>query len=862
MKVKKLIRVSLTFLFLIVFRSPYALGLNLSERLDALGYTPMSCLQVQPSVYDIKSTAVHITVVNDLGESIKPAWLDKSGKLRFRKSRESGATWSERTLAGTVWVWLDETNKQCLGTTVIAPANVQPKVIRVSEFSESQLSLLQASSDQKLIEPVTKKSKSSSNKGEAKGSKDRAILSAFYSASAGPVWKKSDNWLTENSVCMWHGVTCNKKTGRVEELTLRYNNLTGELPAVVGELSALKRLDLDGNNLFGDVPGAINNLVNLTYLGLAKNAFTGYFPSLNRLTKLRVFNVNDNDFEGRPPFILRVAPVYNIDVSNNKFVGDLDFLPKNNRTLYYFKGSKNQFGPVLPARIAAMENLRIFELAENNFSGKINRSVAEKLASVPKVDLSGNNFSCPRPFILGDIFAERREFCSGFQESNDYEGVLQVDYANPEGSDRQAAFRSRFVGGKREGLHQRWFPNGNKMIEAQYAKGLKHGVKREWDAKGRQTSEKTYKEGKLHGLYFTFNSGEKARTYCYQNGKNVDLDRCLEEELVDETSASKLSTNEQYIGTYYVNRLQMDGGRSTVLRLREGGAVDFPKRRSGYRWRASNDEVTVSYEGEALFRARVAKDTPEAVITYKNSSQWNDIALTKLSDSPDYQFDLFQLGSHQSSKNLACFNIGRGDFPYGTHPWYKEVLPITAATLQDCRALCPAVLTQRLDPKYSTEKTRANLVDVTCPTISKRVAKPSKTSSTTQSQSDRASEAAPPAKTTQVRSVKSTVKKVDTANQRMARIAHELNSNKRSFNALYTLEDVKIDYEKQQLNYFFKVNSSIDSLDLVSLAATFKQSYCSAPKLQLFRENNVDAVWRFKDKSDRALFLKASTADC
>lgn len=854
-----------TVLFMTVFRGPSALAFNLSEKLEPLGYTAKSCFQVQSSDYDIKSTAVHITVVNDLEESVKTAWLDKSDKLRFRKIRDAGTTWSERTLAGTVWIWLDETNKQCLGTTVIAPVNVQPKVVRISEILDSQLSSVLIPSNQKSSESSKNKSNPKLTEEVGETDKDRAILSAFYSATSGPIWKKADGWLTEKSVCKWHGVTCNKKNGRVEALRLRFNNLTGPLPSIVGELDELKTLDLDGNQLYGELPPELNNLKKLTGLNLGKNSFSGRVPNLDRLRKLRGFWVNDNEFTGTPPFILKHGNVYSIDISNNEFEGQLEFLPDNETRLRTLKASNNRLSGAIPRRIASMKNLSTFDVA-NNLLSDLDRAAAERLASVRSVKLGGNNFKCPLPFIMGDIFADSQEFCVGFKRQTNFSGSLQAEYSESAGVGGQWAFKANFVDGKREGLHQRWYPNGQFLLEERYINGKRHGLWRQWYDNGNLRLEKNYKDGKLHGPYLTFEDGNVANSYCYRDGKRVTVSICNEDELDTKAESTSSFADPRFVGTYYVNRVQMDGGRSSVLRLRKDGSVDFYKRGDFYEWRSEGDEIIVSSEGAmgAIdFKVRFSGEDKVGETTFTDGSWFHDISLVKLSDSPDYQFDLFMLGTSRGSKDERCFNIGRGEFPHGTYPWYSgRGIPITSRTLEGCQSLCPKVLEELRDPKYSSEKTRAYWADGTCPTTPTQAAKPSKASSAPRSESDTRSDFKPPAKKTQVVSAKPSLKKVDTVNHRLARIAYELNSNKRSFNALYTLEEVKIDYETQELNYFLKVNSSIDSLDLVSLKASFKQSYCSASKLELFRQNNVDAVWRFKDETGRSLSIKASTADC
>ncbi len=59
-------------------------------------------------------------------------------------------------------------------------------------------------------------------------SPDRAVLVAFYHATDGPNWRRSDNWLTDAPLSEWYGVQIS--VGRVLGLKLKDNNLTGPIP--------------------------------------------------------------------------------------------------------------------------------------------------------------------------------------------------------------------------------------------------------------------------------------------------------------------------------------------------------------------------------------------------------------------------------------------------------------------------------------------------------------------------------------------------------------------------------------------------------------------------------------------------------
>ena len=130
---------------------------------------------------------------------------------------------------------------------------------------------------------------------------DRAALVALYNATDGANWTDNTNWLSDGHVGEWHGVTTDD-TGRVTELSLRENDLTGTIASVLGRLTSLERLDLQGNDLTGSIPGELVNLNNLQRLDLDYNHLTGALPSwLGNLGNLQVLDLNDNLLTGEIP---------------------------------------------------------------------------------------------------------------------------------------------------------------------------------------------------------------------------------------------------------------------------------------------------------------------------------------------------------------------------------------------------------------------------------------------------------------------------------------------------------------------------------------------------------------------------------
>jgi len=84
-------------------------------------------------------------------------------------------------------------------------------------------------------------------------SPDRGTLIAIYNATDGMNWTMQGNWLSEERVNMWDGVTTDDR-GRVTELTLDGFGLSGMVPMELGQLTNLAALHLQNN---GDLEGPL-----------------------------------------------------------------------------------------------------------------------------------------------------------------------------------------------------------------------------------------------------------------------------------------------------------------------------------------------------------------------------------------------------------------------------------------------------------------------------------------------------------------------------------------------------------------------------------------------------------------------------
>ena len=127
---------------------------------------------------------------------------------------------------------------------------------------------------------------------------DDAILVGI--AEARPDWATALNSEASSDPCDWVGITCGD--GTIIGIDLAENQLSGEIPTELANLTDLTSLNLSQNQLTGEIPPELGNLTNLTDLFLGANELTGEIPlELANLTSLERFMISDTQLTGETP---------------------------------------------------------------------------------------------------------------------------------------------------------------------------------------------------------------------------------------------------------------------------------------------------------------------------------------------------------------------------------------------------------------------------------------------------------------------------------------------------------------------------------------------------------------------------------
>lgn len=275
--------------------------------------------------------------------------------------------------------------------------------------------------------------------------RDRAALAALYSATNGDGWDRAANWLGDEPLSTWYGVSTDS-LGRVARLTLPSNSLSGPLPPEIGDLANLEELRL-GNGAIRWIPPEIGQLPRLKILHLHNNVLAGQIPStIGRLTNLVSLDLRANRLAGPiPPELGELTNLEYLDLSFNRLDGPIPpELGDLTRLTWLYAYRNGLTGPV-PSELGRLANLRHLGLGENYLEGPLPSELGNlanltsltlfragltgplpsqlgDLADLERLDLHGNRLTGPIPPELGDL-ANLNELSLG---ANHFTGAIPV----------------------------------------------------------------------------------------------------------------------------------------------------------------------------------------------------------------------------------------------------------------------------------------------------------------------------------------------------------------------------------------------------------------------------------------------------
>ncbi len=228
---------------------------------------------------------------------------------------------------------------------------------------------------------------------------ERAALIALYNGTNGDNWTDKDGWKGNNNEAdgfsqtgsegTWHGITV--EGNHVMTIDLKSNNLSGNIPGELGDLSSLRYLYLRDNRLTGSIPPELGKLSNLVHLYLYRNELEGDIPSeLGNLSNLKILHLHSNKLSGSIPRALgNLLNLTKLHLRSNQYLtgtippgfGDLEKLEE-----LYLWGC--DLSGSIPTQLGNLKALKVLQLHENKLTG----SIPGELGGLPElVELSLNS---------------------------------------------------------------------------------------------------------------------------------------------------------------------------------------------------------------------------------------------------------------------------------------------------------------------------------------------------------------------------------------------------------------------------------------------------------------------------------------
>ena len=339
---------------------------------------------------------------------------------------------------------------------------------------------------------------------------DKQVLVALYTTTDGPNWRNNQNWLSDEPLDDWYGVTVHN--GRVTGLILIGNQLTGSIPPELGKLADLERLSLAGNQLTGTIPPELGKLANLEWLIFDLNQLTGTIPpELGKLANLKRLILINNQLTGTiPPELGKLANLEELYLYANQLTGtipsELGKLANLQRLGLYI----NQLTGEIPSELGKLANLERLWLSSNQLTGTIPPELG-KLANLKRLILPNNRLTGSIPSELGNL-ANLLELSLG---NNQLTGPIPSDLGNLANLEQLSLWGNRLIGpipstlGKLASLQFLWLTENQLTGSIPSELGKLANLERLWLSTNHLTGPIPSTLGKLANLLDLFLAGNR-----------------------------------------------------------------------------------------------------------------------------------------------------------------------------------------------------------------------------------------------------------------------------------------------------------------------------------------------------------------
>ncbi len=234
------------------------------------------------------------------------------------------------------------------------------------------------------------------------------------------------NWDAGLSMSSWKGLTLSESPSRVTGLNLGHNDLTGVLPAELGQLSRLQYLFLSSNQLTGPIPVELAQLSQLRETNLGRNQLTGSIPAeLGQLSRLERLVLELNDLTGPIPAELgQMSKMQAMGLSHNALTGPIPVELAQLSELRILYLAFNDLTGSIPVELSQLSQLELLYLSHNHLTGTIPAELSQ-LPELRTLALNNNQLTGPIPVELGQLSQLQRLLLN----NNQLTGPIPVELA-------------------------------------------------------------------------------------------------------------------------------------------------------------------------------------------------------------------------------------------------------------------------------------------------------------------------------------------------------------------------------------------------------------------------------------------------
>ena len=188
----------------------------------------------------------------------------------------------------------------------------------------------------------------------------------------------------------------------IQSISLKNRGLTGSLPHSIGNFRSLTLFDISSNHIHGNIPDSVVNLrAGISSISLNANNLTGTIPAaIGQLVYLTSLRLHDNRLEGSIPSAvgsLKLLSILTLD--GNSLTGEIPSTIGGMAALQHISMNSNMLEGTIPSGISALSRLVYFDVANNHLSmgsaGTLSDIIFSDATKRGTLKLSGNRLAYP-----------------------------------------------------------------------------------------------------------------------------------------------------------------------------------------------------------------------------------------------------------------------------------------------------------------------------------------------------------------------------------------------------------------------------------------------------------------------------------